>query len=97
MTFEKLSAQLLIDEGIRSRMYLDTANPPRWTAGVGRNISDRDFSTDEIALMLKNDIAIVERVLDANLPWWRKMTPDRQDVGRRDDCNRVRSMGECVG
>lgn len=80
MNYEKLQAQLIVDEGRRKRMYLDTAVPPRWTAGVGRNLSDRDFSDDEIALMLKNDIAIVERELDRQLPWWRKMTDARQNA-----------------
>lgn len=79
MNYEKLQAQLIVDEGKRNRMYLDTAVPPRWTAGVGRNLTDRDFSEDEIALMLKNDIAIVERELDKQLPWWRKMNDARQN------------------
>jgi lysozyme len=80
MNREKLMAQLEIDEGRSSRMYLDTATPPRWTAGVGRNISDRDFSDDEIALMLKNDIDLIVAQLDRSLPWWRQMNDARQNV-----------------
>jgi lysozyme len=80
MNRDKLKAQLSIDEGRKKRMYLDTATPPRWTVGVGRNISDRDFSDDEIDLMLNNDIALVERQLDKALPWWREMTDARQDA-----------------
>lgn len=76
----KLAAQLEVDEGKRNRMYLDTATPPRWTAGVGRNISDRAFSDDEIALMLQNDITIVETELDRKLPWWRQMSEARQNA-----------------
>lgn len=76
----KLAAQLEIDEGKVRRMYLDTADPPRWTGGVGRNLSDRDFSDDEIDLMLKNDIAIAERELDRSFPWWRTMTEARQQA-----------------
>lgn len=78
MNLAKLAAQLEIDEGKRSRMYLDTVG--KWTAGVGRNLSDRAFSEDEIALMLKNDIALVEADLDRDLPWWRSMTDARQNV-----------------
>lgn len=77
MNYEKLQAQLIVDEGKRARVYSDTVG--KLTVGVGRNISDRDFSDDEIALMLKNDIAIVERELDKQLPWWRKMTDARQN------------------
>lgn len=80
MNIDKLASQLRIDEGVRKRMYLDTATPPRWTVGVGRNISDRDFSDDEIELMLKNDIALVTAALDRSLPWWRQMNDVRQNV-----------------
>jgi lysozyme len=80
MNTEKLAAQLIIDEGKRSKIYLDTASPPKWTGGVGRNLTDRAFSDDEIALMLKNDIAIVEAELDRALPWWRSMSEARQNV-----------------
>lgn len=80
MNLEKLTAQLNVDEGRKKRMYLDTATPPRWTAGVGRNISDRDFSEDEIDLMLKNDIALIIIQLDKLLPWWRDMNDVRQNV-----------------
>lgn len=76
----KLAAQLEVDEGKRNRMYLDTATPPRWTAGIGRNLSDRAFSDDEIALMLQNDITIVESELDRKLPWWRQMSEARQNA-----------------
>lgn len=78
MNYEKLQAQLIVDEGKRARVYTDTVG--KLTVGVGRNISDRDFSDDEIALMLKNDIAIVERELDKALPWWRKMSDARQNM-----------------
>lgn len=78
MNIHKLAAQLEVDEGKRTRVYADTVN--KLTVGVGRNISDRAFSEDEIALMLKNDIAIVEKDLDRHLPWWREMSEARQNV-----------------
>lgn len=80
MNRDKLAAQLAVDEDRRPRMYLDTATPPRWTVGVGRNVSDRDFSDDEIDLMLANDINAVERQLNKALPWWRDMNDTRQNV-----------------
>ena len=78
MNYEKLAAQLTIDEGRSARVYTDTVG--KLTAGVGRNISDRAFSDDEIDLMLKNDIALVEQALDRALPWWRQMNDARQNV-----------------
>ena len=78
MNRDKLKAQLTIDEGRKKRMYLDTVG--KWTVGVGRNISDRDFSDDEIDLMLSNDIKLIESQLDKHLPWWRDMNEVRQNV-----------------
>lgn len=74
----KLAAQLTVDEGKRYRVYTDTVG--KLTVGVGRNISDRAFSDDEISLMLSNDIAGAERDLDRNLPWWRTLTEARQQA-----------------
>jgi lysozyme len=71
-------SQLEIDEGRRDRVYTDTVG--KLTVGVGRNISDRAFSKDEIDLMLSNDIKIVEATLDKNTPWWRQMSTARQNV-----------------
>lgn len=78
MNHNKLADQLVVDEGRKRRIYQDTVG--KWTAGVGRNLSDRDFSDDEIALMLKNDIAIVMRELDINIPWWHILCDARQNV-----------------
>lgn len=78
MNRDKLAAELKIDEGSRARIYTDTVG--KITGGVGRNLTDRDFSPDEITLMLTNDIAIVERDLDKALPWWRSMSDARQNV-----------------
>ncbi len=78
MDRKRLATQLTIDEGRRKRMYKDTVG--KWTAGVGRNLTARDFSDDEIDLMLANDIAIVEAQLDRDIPWWRAMSDARQNV-----------------
>jgi len=78
MNIDNLKAQLTIDEGRKKRIYVDTVG--KITAGVGRNLTDRDFSDDEIDLMLTNDIELVERQLDINLPWWRSMSEARQTV-----------------
>lgn len=78
MNAQRLAAQLTIDEARRPRIYLDSVG--KWTGGVGRNLSDRPFSDDEIDLMLANDIKGVERDLDRALPWWRTLTDARQNV-----------------
>jgi lysozyme len=78
MNAQQLMAQLNIDEGRRKRIYPDTKG--KITGGVGRNLSDRDFSEDEIDLMLQNDVRIVLQSLDKTYPWWRGMTEARQQV-----------------
>jgi lysozyme len=78
MNLAKLIDQLNVDEGRRSKIYIDTVG--KVTAGVGRNLTDRAFSDDEIDLMLSNDIAATGKALDVNLPWWRQMTDARQNV-----------------
>jgi len=78
MDFEKLKAQLVIDEGKRSRIYTDTVG--KVTGGVGRNLTDRPFSEDEITLMLENDIALAASELDRVAPWWKTLNDARQNV-----------------
>lgn len=78
MNREKLKAQLEVDEGRKKRVYTDTVG--KLTAGVGRNISDRDFMNDEIDLMLENDIDLIVGQLDKHLPWWCEMNDARQNV-----------------
>jgi len=78
MNNDKLAAQLTVDEGRKPRIYVDTVG--KITGGVGRNLTDRAFSEDEIDLMLKNDIAMVAKQLDQKMPWWRQMNDARQNV-----------------
>lgn len=78
MNITELKKQLSVDEGRKNRIYQDTVG--KWTVGVGRNISDRAFSEDEIDLMLNNDINMIVVQLDDRLPWWREMNDARQNV-----------------
>lgn len=78
MDINKLKAQLAIDEGRKKRIYLDTKG--RITGGVGRNLTDRDFSDNEIDLMLENDIILVVTQLDNLFPWWKQMSDARMQV-----------------
>ena len=78
MNADQLAAQLTIDEGKRRRIYADTVG--KQTVGVGRNMTDRDMSDDEIGLMLKNDIAMVCGQLDKAAPWWANLSERRKQA-----------------
>ncbi|MBR8312374.1 glycoside hydrolase family protein [Burkholderia dolosa] len=73
-----LKAELTLDEGRRSRIYVDTVG--KVSGGIGRNLTDKGFRDNEIDLMYQNDIAETEAWLDRNLPWWRSLDPVRQRV-----------------
>ena len=74
----KFVSELERDEGNEPFPYTDTVG--KITIGIGRNLSDRGLSQDEIQYLLKNDIDEVLADLDRALPWWREMTPARQRV-----------------
>lgn len=78
MDMQRLVNQLTIDEAKKNKPYRDTVG--KLTIGVGRNLDDRGLSDDEIAYLLANDIKIVEKELDRELPWWRGMNDVRQNV-----------------
>lgn len=80
MNRARLSKQLEVDEGKKERIYLDTANPPKWTGGVGRNLSDRAFSEDEIQLMLSNDIDLATRDVRQLVPGFDYLSDARQEA-----------------
>jgi lysozyme len=67
----KLRADLERDEGRRRTVYRDTMGVD--TIGVGRNIRDKGVSDAEIDLMLNNDIADAQRLLDRICPWWQNL------------------------
>ena len=74
----KLKAELSIDEGRKSRIYVDTVG--KVCGGIGRNLTDKGFRDNEIDLMYQNDIAETEAWLDRTLAWWRSLDPVRQRV-----------------
>lgn len=78
MNKSRLAKQLELDEGKRAKMYLDTVG--KWTAGVGRNLSDRAFSEDEIQLMLANDIALAIKDARSLVPGLDNLDDVRQEV-----------------
>lgn len=84
MNRQRLKQQLKLDEGRRARIYDDAGVPVqakgKLTVGYGRNVSDRDFSEDELDLMLENDLNRTFALLDKYLPWWRLLSDIRQEV-----------------
>ena len=80
MDKKRLMSQLNIDEGRKKKLYKDTASPPKWTIGVGRNIEDRGLRDDEIDLMLSNDIEEAVGIALALVPQFDKLGDVRQEV-----------------
>lgn len=80
MNYARLKKQLEKDEGRKKKIYLDTASPPKWTGGIGRNLTDRGFSDDEIDLMYSNDIKIAEKDARALVPGLDRLSDVRQEV-----------------
>lgn len=73
-----LVADLERDEGVRPFPYTDTVG--KLTIGVGRNLTDRGLSPDEIRYLLQNDIDLAIDDLNRGVPWWTGLDPVRQRV-----------------
>jgi lysozyme len=88
MDLNLLDAELRRDEGVRYTPYLDTAVPPRHTAGVGHNLDASPLpagwtfplSDDQVNQLLNHDLTVTFAALDLHLPWWRKLDEVRQRV-----------------
>lgn len=78
MNYARLKKQLETDEDRRRRIYLDSVG--KWSGGIGRNLSDRGFSDDEIDLMYANDIKIAEKDARALVPGFDRLDDVRQEV-----------------
>lgn len=73
-----LRRELEQDEGREARLYRDSGG--NYTIAVGRNLSSRGMSNDEIDYLLTNDITIAVKELDRQLVWWRELPPAAQRV-----------------
>lgn len=85
MNISKLKTDLMIDEGCKSKPYIDTVG--KTSIGVGRNLSDNGLSDSEIDVLLTNDINRVINELNKAFPWWTDMTDNRQRVLANMDFN----------
>jgi lysozyme len=77
---EDIKKMLIRHEGLSCNLYKCTANPPRNTIGVGRNLDDNGISEDEAMYMLDNDIKRVIANLDKMWPVWRQLPLKAQMV-----------------
>ena len=73
-----LRRQLVRDEGVRLKPYLDTI--AHITIGVGRNLSANGITHEEAQLMLEHDIDQCEKQMRFLLPWAEKLDPVRYRV-----------------
>lgn len=80
MNYARLKKQLEVDELRSKKIYLDSASPPKWTGGIGRNLTDRGFSDDEIDLMYANDVRMAEADVRALVPNFDQLNDARQEV-----------------
>ncbi len=82
MTTPELKDDLIADEGLREHAYADAGGV--WTIGVGHTGAEvrrgMVWTREACLLALAHDVARVEAGLDAHLPWWRRLRPERQDV-----------------
>lgn len=76
INYDALAHELQQVEGLKLTLYRCTAG--KLSIGIGRNLEDRGISEDEARLMFRNDVAIIERELDRNIPWWRGLSDGRQ-------------------
>tara|TARA_R110002012_G_scaffold320077_1_gene542326 strand:- start:1103 stop:1516 length:414 start_codon:yes stop_codon:yes gene_type:complete len=74
----RLSEQLKIHEGVRSKPYHCTAN--KLTIGVGRNLDDVGLSSEEIDYLLSNDIGRVHAECRENFTWFAGLTGLQQEA-----------------
>lgn len=73
-----LQQQLLRDEGLRLKVYVDTVG--KRTIGVGRNLDDVGITNSEALLLLDHDIDRAEQACVSVFPWFGDLDPVRQRV-----------------
>lgn len=74
----RLRSQLIYDEGLRRKPYVDTVG--KLTIGVGRNLDDVGISQAEAMFMLEGDIDRCVRDCVAAFVWFPLLDPVRQTV-----------------
>lgn len=75
-----LDSLLKQQEGSRQYPYFDTANPPRCSIGIGRNLTDDGLSLDEVQYLYANDRNAAMKEVDTHLPWASMLSDNRKIV-----------------
>ncbi len=75
---DRLAADLIRDEALRLKPYVDTVG--KITIGVGRNLSDRGISEPEARVLLANDMTAVLGDCGTAFAWWNELDEVRQRV-----------------
>lgn len=78
MNRDRLKRQLEVDELRSKKIYVDSVG--KVSGGIGRNLTDRGFSEDEIDLMYANDVKIAERDARSLVPGFDQLSDVRQEV-----------------
>ena len=73
-----LKANLEVEEGRRSKPYLDTAG--KLSIGIGRNLTDNGLRDDEIDYLFANDVHDAELDARALFPSFDSLTDTRKAV-----------------
>lgn len=73
----KLAQTLTQDEGVRLTPYRDTVGV--LTIGVGHNL-EAGITPEAAQFILQQDISAALALLDARVPWWRRLDEVRQRV-----------------
>lgn len=86
MSLITVAKQLEIDEGTKKNkrgrhiMYKDTAVPPKWTIGFGRNIEDNGITDATAQQMLIEDLVEAQALCVDLFPNWPEMNEVRRDA-----------------
>ncbi len=78
MNFETIRKELITEEGYEKKAYLCPAG--KLTAGIGRNLEDVEFTTDEIELMFATDYMRVRLDLLSLFEDFNKLPEELQHV-----------------
>lgn len=77
MDYERLKKQLVVHEGLETKLYHCSMGHP--TIGVGRNLSV-GISESEAMYLLENDIANVEAQCRTTFDWFDNLSDKRQEA-----------------
>ena len=78
INMERLTNQLIIDEGLKLKPYRCTSD--KLTIGVGRNLQDNGITEGEAKFLLKNDISRVAGECMYEFDWFSGLSERRKEA-----------------